>query len=203
MKKILYTLPLLVIFFSCNQKRQSAFTGEVERTAPSVGTIPDESIYNLTDTFVTQDNQSVRLKDFAGKPAVVCMIFTHCTYACPRLTADVRNIEEKLGRKAGDVNFILISFDSKRDTPEQLKKFKRDMKLDDHFTLLHGSEETIRTFSVLMNVQFQQNADGDFSHSNIISLLDREGRLVYQKEGINVGQQETIDKLTGIINGPE
>lgn len=69
------------------------------------------------------------------------------------------------------------------------------MKLDDRFTLLHGSEDAVRTLAVLLNIQFQKNSNGDFSHSNVISVLDKEGRLVRQQEGINANQDETVKTL--------
>lgn len=195
MKKTICIIFCLSILFSCDNQRQSAFTGEITETAAPVGTIPDESIYNLTDTFTTQDNHTISLSNFAGKPTVVCMIFTHCTYACPRLTADVQHIEKQLGKDADKVNFLLVSFDSERDNPAQLRKFQADMNLDKRFVLLHGDDDVVRTLSVLMNVQFQKNADGDFSHSNIITVLDKEGKLVFQKEGINARQDETVKRL--------
>lgn len=200
MKSFIIFFVWSLLLYSCNNEPKSAFTGNVERTAAPVGTIPEESIYNITDTFTTQDNQVVSMKDFAGAPTVMAMIFTHCTYACPRLTADIQNIEKKLGKNSGKVNFVLVSFDSERDVPEQLQKFKSEMKLDDRFTLLHGSEDLVRTLSVLLNVQFQQNSNGDFSHSNIISVLDKKGNLVFQKEGIQADQKETMEKITNLIS---
>ena len=50
---------------------------------------------------------------------------------------------------------------------------------------LHGSEQAVRTLSVLLNVQFEKDAEGNFSHSNIISVLDKGGVLRFQKEGLN------------------
>lgn len=200
MKSFIIFFVWSLLLYSCNNEPKSAFTGNVESTAAPVGTIPEESIYNITDTFTTQDNQVVSMKDFAGAPTVMAMIFTHCTYACPRLTADIQNIEKKLGKNSGKVNFVLVSFDSERDVPEQLQKFKSEMKLDDRFTLLHGSEDLVRTLSVLLNVQFQQNSNGDFSHSNIISVLDKKGNLVFQKEGIQADQKETMEKITNLIS---
>jgi len=153
----------------------------------------------LTDTFTTQDNKEVSLNQLEGKPTVMAMIFTHCTYACPRLTADVQNIEKKLGKKAEDVNFVLVSFDSERDFPTRLNEFKKEMFLDNNFTLLHGDDDAVRTLSVLLNVQFQKNSDGDFSHSNIISVLDKKGDLVFQKEGINADHTATLEQINDLL----
>ncbi|MBL0305693.1 MAG: SCO family protein [Chitinophagaceae bacterium] len=63
-----------------------------------------------------------------GKPTVVGMIFTHCTYACPRLTADIKSIADSLNYEKEKVNFLLVSFDTKRDNPTRLKNLlmKRD-----------------------------------------------------------------------------
>lgn len=196
MKNIFYFLVITLLTASCQNGQQPAFTGETPASeAAPVGTIPDESIYNLTDTFLTQENKQVQLRDFGGKPVVACMIFTHCDYACPRLVADVKTIEEKMNKQAEDIHFVLISFDPERDDPERLQQFKNDMKLDKNFTLLHGSEDAVRTLSVLLNIQYQQNANGDFSHSNVISVLDKNGKLVFQKEGIQANHEETISQL--------
>jgi protein SCO1/2 len=185
------------MLFSCaDVSNKSAFTGEVPKhnTAP-VGTISSESIYQVTDTFQTQDNKTVTLSSFEGKPTVVGMIFTHCTYACPRLTADIKNIEEKMKSANGKVNYLLVSFDSQRDLPEQLKKFANANQLNNNFTLLHGDENAVRTLSVLLNVQFEKDAEGNFSHSNIISVLDKKGALVFQKEGLDVDPADIISTL--------
>jgi len=192
---------LVILFFSCSDSsNKSAFTGEVPKnnTAP-VGTISSESIYQLTDTFQTQDSKNVTLASFAGKPTVVGMIFTHCTYACPRLTADIKNVENKLKDENGKVNYLLVSFDSERDFPDTLKKYARDAGLDENWTLLHGNEEVVRTLSVLLNVQFAKDAEGNFSHSNIISVLDKNGVLNFQKEGLGTDPEEISKAVKQLI----
>ena len=200
MKTFVYSL-LAVLLFSCSDTSDKpAFTGEVQKnnTAP-VGTLSSESIYQLTDTFQTQDSKSVTLSAFAGKPTVVGMIFTHCTYACPRLTADIKNVENKLKDEDGKVNYLLVSFDAKRDIPDTLKKYAKDAGLDENWTLLHGDEEVVRTLSVLLNVQFAKDAEGNFSHSNIISVLDKNGVLNFQKEGLGTDPTEISKAVKQLI----
>lgn len=200
MKILIYSLFTVVLFSCSNVNTQSAFTGEVQKsnTAP-VGTLSSESIYQLTDTFQTQDNKNVTLSSFAGKPTVVAMIFTHCVYACPRLTADIKNIESKLKDENGKVNFVLVSFDADRDLPDTLKKYANSMGLDANWTLLHGNENVVRTLSVLLNVQFAKDAEGNFSHSNIISVLDKKGVLAFQKEGLDADPAETIGAIKQML----
>ena len=200
MKLVFYSL-FIVVLYGCSQsEKKSAVIGKItkENVAP-VGTISSESLYQLTDTFQTQDNKKVTLSFFKGKPTVVGMIFTHCTYACPRLTADIKNIEQDLKTENGKVNFLLVSFDSERDFPEQLKKFANSEGLDDNWTLLHGNESAVRTLSVLLNVQFQKDAEGNFSHSNVISVLDKKGDLVFQKEGLNADHAVTVSTIQNLL----
>ena len=202
MKIFLSALLLCSILMSCgNNEKKSAFEGEIinEHPTAAVGTIPDQSLYMLTDSFQTQNNEDVVLAKFAGKPTVVGMIFTHCDYACPRLTADIKNINKELNVGEGKVNYVLISFDTERDTPEVLKKYADNLKLDKDYTLLHGDEEAVRTLSILLNVQFQKDAEGNFSHSNIISVLDKEGLLVTQKEGLEANHENMIASLQGML----
>ena len=193
MKILIFSLFTVVLFSCSNVNTKSAFTGEVPKsnTAP-VGTLSSESIYQLTDTFQTQNHKNVTLSSFKGKPTVIAMIFTHCTYACPRLTGDIKNIESKLKDENGKVNFVLVSFDADRDLPDTLKKYANSMGLDENWTLLHSDENTVRTLSVLLNVQFAKDAEGNFSHSNIISVLDKNGALAFQKEGLGADPKEIV-----------
>lgn len=196
MKIFIYCLFAILLFSCADVSNKSAFAGEApkQNTAP-VGTISSESIYQVTDTFQTQNDKKVALSSFEGKPTVVGMIFTHCTYACPRLTADIKNIEEQLKSANGKVNYLLVSFDSQRDLPEQLQKFGTSNQLDKNFTLLHGDENAVRTLSVLLNVQFEKDAQGNFSHSNIISVLDKKGVLVFQKEGLDGDPTDIVSTI--------
>lgn len=111
----------------------------------------------------------------------------------------MKDIAEKLKDNREKVNFVLISFDTERDTPPQLEKFARQMELDRNWTLLHGNEVSVRTLSVLLNVQYEKDADGNFSHSNVISVLDKNGVLVFQKEGLEADYTETINKINELI----
>ena len=202
MKRLIIFLTAGILFGSCvDNGSKSAFTGESEThiTAP-VGTLPDESLYSIKDSFQTQDNNVVTLASFQGKPTVIGMIFTHCTYACPRLTADIKNIQDSLKKESGKINYILVSFDPERDNPAQLKRFADSLNLDKNWTLLHGSDEAVRTLSVLLNIQYEKDSEGNFSHSNIISVLDKQGKLAYQKEGLNSNQSATITTLKNMAH---
>ncbi len=158
-----------------------------------------QSIFAVSDTFQTQNKRNLLLSSLSGKPTVIGMIFTRCGAACPKITADMKNIGEKLNANREKVNFVLVSFDTERDNAGQLQMFANEMGLDKDWLLLHGSEEAVRTLSVLLNVQYEKDAEGNFSHSNVISVLDKNGVLAFQKEGLDPDQKEMTGKIEELL----
>jgi protein SCO1/2 len=164
--------------------------------------ISDESIFNLTSKWNTEEGKTITLKDLKGKTLVVVMIYTTCKAACPRLAADMRNIEAKISEEyKNDVSYILVSIDPKTDTPEKLKKFAIENYMDDdQWTFLQGTESGVREFANVLAVKYKEISPLDFSHSNIISVFNPQGELVHQQEGLGVDNKETIKKIIETIN---
>ncbi|MBA2250666.1 MAG: SCO family protein [Chitinophagaceae bacterium] len=208
MKKYSAFFLAIALFYSCKNGNNTSINNTVSADSGSTkqtiekkaNAISAQSIFMLADTFKTQHNNNFVLASLEGKPTVVGMIFTNCGYACPRLTSDMKNIADRLKANRGKVNFLLVSFDSERDTPAQLQKFAKQMELDSAWILLHGSDETVRTLSVLLNVQFEKDAEGNFSHSNLITVLDKQGLLSFQKEGLEADHAETLAKINELMN---
>ncbi len=202
MKKYITALFFITGLISCNNRGASLANAGADTTSAVHKTvtttpIPATSIFNVTDTFQTQNKKDFVLASLSGKPTVVAMIFTNCGYACPRLTSDMKNIAGKL-KDRDKVNFMLVSFDTERDNPDQLQWFAKKMGLGADWILLHGSESSVRTLSVLLNVQFEKDAEGNFSHSNLITVLDKNGVLVFQKEGLEGDYAEMVGKIEGL-----
>jgi len=190
MKKIILFF-IAISIFSCKKN--------TETTNKSIS---DESIFNLTSKWKTQDNKTLEIKDFKGKVTVVVMIYTSCKAACPRLVADMRDIESKMPKdKLSEINFVLVSIDPEVDTPERLKTFAKANFMDaPHWTFLQGNKTTVQEFANVLAVKYKQIAPMDFSHSNIISVFDREGILIHQQEGLGVNNQETVNKIIETVN---
>ena len=98
----------------------------IEETSKEMETdgISEESIFNLTSKWHTEEGKEIQLEDLKGKTLVMVMIYTSCKAACPRLVADMRNIEAQIpDEKLKDLTFALVSIDPETDTPERLKAF--------------------------------------------------------------------------------
>src|SRR5690554_2361022 len=125
------------------------------------------------------------------------MIYTSCQAACPRLVADMRNIERQIPEdKKDQVQYVFVSIDPEVDTPERLKAFAIENKMDsDEWLFLRGSEEDTREFAAVLAVSYKRITPIDFSHSNIISVFDKKGEMVHQMEGLGVDSKETIQAI--------
>ena len=142
---------------------------------------PDQSIYHLKGTWTNHKNKSHELSDFAGKNLVVAMVYTSCQHTCPIITRDVIKIRSKIPEnKIDQFRFVLMSFDSDGDTPEVLAKYKQEKKLGDDWSLIKSDPITVLKLAAVLGVKIKQNPGGGFSHSNIISLIDKRGVVIEQ-----------------------
>lgn len=158
--------------------------------------ISGESIYQLDGEWHNQDSDTISLSQLRGKIPVIAMVFTHCGYACPRIVADLQNIEEQVPKeKKDEVVFVLASFDTERDHPVRLRKFAEEMDLDEDWLLLHGEEDVVRELSMVLDVKYKKQRDGNFAHSNNIVLLDKEGVIVEQIEGLGVDPASIVEEI--------
>ena len=104
-----------------NSSDSNKFWGEdcedvSEDICPS-GKAPDFSL-------VDQNGNSVNFTMFEGKIVVVSFLYTHCPDICPALTYQLRKLSEELETDYGEsVEFISITVDPTRDTPERLATF--------------------------------------------------------------------------------
>ena len=162
--------------------------------------ISDISIYNLPETWTTQNGNDVQWKDFKGNVLVVVMIYTSCKAACPILIADMRDIRKTVD--ASDmphkekVKYILVSIDPNVDTPEHLKKFAQEINMyDDQLVFLRYDEEKTREFAAVLAVNYKQISPVDFSHSNIISVFNAEGELAAQQEGLGIDRTSIVQEI--------
>lgn len=154
------------------------------------------SIYDLESSWTNQRNEAVNLRELAGKPRVICMFFSHCAYACPRITADMQSIEARLSAgQQGGVGFVMASFDVERDTPAILAEFAAAKELPDTWQLLHGGEDETRELAAALGIRYRREEDGNFAHANIITVLDAGGHIVYQREGLGGDMTPLVTEL--------
>lgn len=184
----------------------SAVAGECCRKAPSpaaavvASALPAGSIYQLETAYTTDTGQPFRLAALRGRPVVLAMFFASCNYACPLIVADLTRLHAALPAPLRDeVAIVLVSFDVARDTPEVLAKYRAERLLGPQWILLRGDDDAVAELAALLGVKYKQEADGQFAHSNLFTILDREGEVVHQRAGLQGGLPEAAAALVARV----
>jgi protein SCO1/2 len=144
------------------------------------------SLYQLDVKWTNDAGAPVTLASFRGKPVVVAMFFAQCEYACPVLVQDIKRMRAALSEADREkTQVVLVSFDVERDTPAALKVYRARADLDANWALLHGGNAEVQELAMLLGVKFKKDARGQFSHSNLFTVLNAEGEIVHQHVGLN------------------
>jgi protein SCO1/2 len=164
----------------------------------------DKSLYQLDSVWNSADGSEVKLAQLKGKPLVVTMFFARCELACPVLVHDVKRIEAALPSDLrGKVGFVLVSFDSERDTPEVLRGYRDRQELDPAtWTLLRGRPDDVLELAALLGIKFKKDPQGQFAHSNVITVLNPAGEIVRQLTGLNLDVAPAIEAVRKTIPKP-
>lgn len=161
--------------------------------------ISDASIFHLTSKWNTQEGRTIELRELKGEVLVVVMVYSSCKAACPRLVADMKNIYSKVNKP--HVRYVLVSIDPETDTPAKLKRFASDNELSgEQWILLQGTVDDVREFANVLSVKYKLITPLDFSHSNIISVFNKNGELVHQQEGLGVDNNILVEKVLELSN---
>jgi protein SCO1/2 len=165
----------------CAAAPKPACCSEAETSAA----LSAHSLYQLDAHWTTDAGATTSLAEFRGQPVVIAMFFAQCEYACPILVRDMQKLRDTLPAEArAKTRFVLVSFDTKRDTVDALRTYRNRAGLDEAWTLLRGDSTDVQELAALLGVKFKQDARGQFSHSNLITVLNSEGEIASQRSGL-------------------
>ncbi|WP_034493234.1 SCO family protein [Afifella pfennigii] len=137
-----------------------------------------------------------------GKPTAIFFGFTHCPDVCPTTLAEMAGWSEALGERANDMNFIMMTVDPERDTPEQLHDYIGAFEAD--IRGISGEPDDVRAVLDDFHVYYRKvpMEEGDYTmdHTASVFLLDETGRLA----GTISFQEDTetaLAKLNRLLDG--
>ncbi|WP_375055438.1 SCO family protein [Zobellella sp. DQSA1] len=158
--------------------------------------LPGDSVYQLDASWHNSQGERLQLQDLAGKKQLLGFIYTDCTTACPLIVANLQALQQVLTpAQQAELGFVLVSLTPGRDTPKVMRHFAEHRGLDQHWTLLSGTDDEVRRLAMALNIQYMGQADGEISHSNAITVLDEQGRLLVQQVGLPDGARGLVDRL--------
>jgi len=157
--------------------------------AAQPGATPGNSIYQLHAALTDQDGRPFELDSLRGTPVLVSMFYSSCQMVCPMVFETIHSTLKALPPdERSEMKVVMISFDPARDSVAALKKTAAVRNCDAQWTLARGDEGTSRKIAAALNIQYRRLSDGEFNHSTIITLLDREGRIASR-----TGKLGTVD----------
>jgi protein SCO1 len=159
---------------------------------------PGESVFHLKGSWLDTQSKETNLSDLHGKILAVAMVYTSCRFSCPLIIEELNKIKSKISPEyLAKVNFVLLSMDPARDTPEALRRFavKRNLDLSFWRVLTAKNQKTVREFSAVTGGNFKKTGE-EFAHSNLISVISPDGVIEFSKP--NLGQQ--IPEAAAAVN---
>lgn len=146
----------------------------------------DTSWHAVVDfKFQNQLGKTVSLSDIPGKVIVADFFFTRCPSICPKLTANIRKLQDALSSKdqfkqlnPAFVQFISFSVDPERDSVPVLKAYGDKMGVNPEiWWLLTGPKKKVYDFSIdelKLGLVDGEGVDSNFIHTQKLVLLDKE-----------------------------
>ena len=134
------------------------------------------SLYALPLDLETHTGAHAALDLHRGHPVLLSMVYATCRDVCPATIASIHAIDGRVAADTkDDLRILLVSIDPARDTPEALAALAARHEVDARWTLARVPESQVRELAAALGVRYRQRPDGDFDHSAVVALLDRQG----------------------------
>ncbi len=138
--------------------------------------------------FTNQLGKKVSLKELGDKVLVADFFFTHCPTICPRMTVNMKQLQdgiinkEKVGEKQADfVHYLSFSVDPERDSIPELKKWADRFQINpEQWWLLTGSKKEIYDLSIehmKLGLIDGEGIDTGFLHTDRFVLIDKKRNI--------------------------
>lgn len=133
-------LPVLLALSACGSQDTPGYggSGGVGLAAPARHPIDFGPVGEFS--FQERNGASVTRESLLGSPSIVGFMFTRCAGPCPKLTANMRRLQEEL--EGTPVRLVSISVDPEYDTPEVLRAYADSYTADpERWWFLTGDEQ--------------------------------------------------------------
>jgi protein SCO1/2 len=160
------------------RERQNSFRGS--EIVPS----PAAADFELTDA----DGAAFHLAERQGRVVLIYFGYTNCPDYCPATLAKYQRIYQRLGDQTANVDFVMVSADPQRDTPQVTADYVH--YVNPAFIGLSGTEDELRPiwqdyYVGQQIVPLEGSALGySVDHSTRVYVIDKSGnwRLTFPFE---------------------
>ncbi|MDE3838917.1 SCO family protein [Bacillus methanolicus] len=182
-----------------------------------IGTVAGISYFILRDvtakipddiSLITMNEEEYAFGKADKKLKLVEFMYTQCPDICPTTTQKMNLLKKDL-QKAGvygkDIQFITITFDPYRDTPEVLKKYMEmfEIENDGNWILLTADpknfekdRQEIKKIADTFQFQYRDPGNGFYVHSSFTYLLDENNKFIKKfPMGEDFNKDEVFKKI--------
>lgn len=177
----------LVAFMGWQALSSNVLTSSVSEQLKDEGVFIFPQAINVTDVpFLNEENQLIGKTENLGKWSFLFFGYTFCPDVCPTTLSVMQQMWIQLSPEMqARTQIALVSVDTQRDTPEQLKTYMD--YFDPSFTAFTGKPASLRSFAAQLNAVYakveRKNAQGEvdtelgylMDHSANITILDPNG----------------------------
>ncbi len=201
--KITFLALIVLTFFSCKN------TNSNQKVLPILGNA--DVIYKMingkevADTvfpkipsfeYLNQDSVMIKSSSMKGKIWVADFIFTNCQSICPKMTDEMKRLNNLTKDLSNSIQFMSFSIDPKTDSPHVLKNYINAKGITaKNWQFFTGSEARTHALGIdnfLIVAQEDIEAAGGYAHSEAFTLVDREG---YVRGVYKTTDSKQVDKL--------
>lgn len=159
-----------------------ATQGEAGRAGPTVSS--GTAMVGGPFTLVDETGATVTETELLGQPTLMYFGFTYCPDVCPTALQKLGRAQELMGDMADEVQFIFVTVDPERDTPEQMAVYVTNNGFPDGLRGFTGTTEQVRAagkayLSIANKVELEDSSMAyTMDHTDLIYLMGKDGKFV-------------------------
>jgi protein SCO1/2 len=140
---------------------------------------PAGGVASVGGPFALVDDTGVPVTDktLAGKPYAMYFGYTYCPEFCPTTLLDLSRWIKQLGPDADKLNYVFVTVDPERDTPELMHTYLSSF--DKHIRGFTGTPDQIARIAKEYRVYYEKvpQDDGTYAmdHSTVMYLMEANG----------------------------
>jgi len=168
---------IILLTIACNGKNSKPLP---TYGFPEITSEGDSIPYKIPDfIFTNQDSQKINNQNLAEFIYIADFFFTSCPSICPKVKKQMLRIYDKYNSN-DQVKLVSHTIDPKRDTPERLKLYAKNLEVDtDKWIFLTGTKDSMLEMANAYFVSAMEDpeAPGGFDHSGKILLVDKDRQI--------------------------
>jgi protein SCO1/2 len=153
--------------------------------------------------FTDSHGQSLRLASLRGRPVILNLIYTSCSFVCPMLTMRLKEVAGIARATLGSDSFsiVTIGFDTRIDTPERMLQYALERRIDQaDWYFASADPATIEALTGETGFEYVP-AGGAYDHLAQLTILDGNGRIYRQVYGPDFEPPALVDPLKQLALG--